>query len=375
MVDAFEVGGAESQAILLARLLRDQGRYQPFLACVQRRGDLLAEADSLKIGIIHEFPLTSFHDFNLLKQERRFINYIRENQIDVVHPQSFYTNLFAISGAAIARVPVRIAFRGETEGWRTPAQNFVERSSYRLASAIHANSGAVKDYLVAHGVPARKIFTVYNGIDMGRVTPSSGLSRGNILGRLNLPEDDNRKFVTIVANMRHDVKDHAMFLRAAACVHKDVPEACFVLAGEGNLTKGLKLMSQDLGISANSFFIGRCDHVADLLHISDICVLSSKAEGFSNSILEYMAAERPVVATAVGGASEAIVEGVTGYLVESGDDEAMANRILSLLKDPNRARSMGIRGRERVQEKFSDKAQLENTQAMYDQLLEEASRL
>ncbi|HEY2974426.1 MAG TPA: glycosyltransferase, partial [Pyrinomonadaceae bacterium] len=152
-------------------------------------------------------------------------------------------------------------------------------------------------------------------------------------------------------------------------------EACFVLAGEGNLTKGLKLMSQDLGISANSFFIGRCDHVADLLHISDICVLSSKAEGFSNSILEYMAAERPVVATAVGGASEAIVEGVTGYLVESGDDEAMANRILSLLKDPNRARSMGIRGRERVQEKFSDKAQLENTQAMYDQLLEEASRL
>ena len=74
----------------------------------------------------------------------------------------------------------------------------------------------------------------------------------------------------------------------------------------------------------STFFLEGCEHVSDLLSISDVCVLSSKAEGFSNSILEYMAAARPVVATDVGGAKEAIVEGETGYLVKSGDENGMA---------------------------------------------------
>ncbi len=109
--------------------------------------------------------------------------------------------------------------------------------------------------------------------------------------------------------------------------------------------------------------------MAELLSVSDIGVLTSKAEGFSNSILEYMAAALPVVATDVGGAAEAIVPGETGYLVASGDDEQMAERIISLLRDPEGSRRMGAQGRERVLEKFSDRAQLKNTTVMYETLL------
>jgi len=98
-------------------------------------------------------------------------------------------------------------------------------------------------------------------------------------------------------------------------------------------------------------------------------VLSSKAEGFANSILEYMAAGRPVVATDVGGAREAIVEGETGYTVASGNDRAMANMVVSLLRDPGKAKLMGERGRRVVQEKFSDGALLEKTEALYESLL------
>jgi glycosyltransferase involved in cell wall biosynthesis len=112
--------------------------------------------------------------------------------------------------------------------------------------------------------------------------------------------------------------------------------------------------------------------VSDLLAISDVCVLSSTAEGFSNSILEYMAAARPVVATNVGGAREAVGEGETGYLVEAGDDETMAASILLLLKDPEAARRMGERGRQVVLKKFSCEAQLERTGALYEQLLTRA---
>ncbi len=374
MIDSFEMGGAEGQALLLASRLLKCGRYKPLLACLKRSGPLLEEAEALGLGEIPEFPLTSFYDRNMLTQERRFMACVRDLGIDVVHPQSFYTNVFGITGAALAGVPVRIAFRGETAGWRTPGQNFVERCVFRLATAVHANSEAVRKYLIENGVSGKKIFTVYNGLDGARVMPQPGIQREELLARFGLPVDGNRRFVAIVANMRHDVKNHPMFLRAAARVHKELPNAAFILVGEGDLTESLRSLATDLGIAAVTFFTGRCDTIADLLSITDVCVLSSKAEGFSNSILEYMAAGVPVVATDVGGAREAVVAGETGYLVKSDDDEAMAARIISLLRDPERSRAMGLRGREVVEEKFSDRAQLENTEALYDRLLARTRR-
>ena len=164
-----------------------------------------------------------------------------------------------------------------------------------------------------------------------------------------------------------------MFLRAAARVRQAVPDAGFILAGEGELMPQLRAVATQLGIAADVFFIGRCDRIADLLFISDVCALSSKAEGFSNSILEYMAAARPVVATAVGGAREAIIEDETGYIVASGDDEQMAARIIELLRDPQRARAMGEKGKQRVAEEFSTSRHLANTLALYSELLEQKS--
>jgi len=132
----------------------------------------------------------------------------------------------------------------------------------------------------------------------------------------------------------------------------------------------LRGLAGELGISDSTFFLGRCEKVAELLAVSEICVLSSKAEGFSNSILEYMAAGRPVVVTEVGGAREVVAEGETGYLVPSGDDAMMAERLVALLQDPERARAMGVKGKRVVEEKFSCAAQLSRTDSLYDRLLE-----
>ena len=132
--------------------------------------------------------------------------------------------------------------------------------------------------------------------------------------------------------------------------------------------ESIKQLAAQLEIAGNTFLLGRSENIAQLLNVSDVCVLSSKAEGFSNSILEYMAAGRPVVATDVGGAREAIVEGETGYTVPSGDDQLMAERIVSLLRDPEKARLMGEQGR-RVGQKFSSQALLQNTEALYEKLL------
>lgn len=367
LIGSFHQGGSERQAVQLARLMRESGRYGVHVACLDRSGVLLDEADRIGAGEIKEYPLTSFYDRNALKQLQHLSRFLREREIGVVQTHDFYTNVFGMAAAALARVPARIAARRETAGFRSDMQKRFERGAYHLSHAVVANADAVKEQLITEGVRAEKIVTIYNGLNVERCTPS--LTREEVITRFNLPAESHRRFVTIVANLHHPVKDHPMFLRAAQRVHAAMPEAAFVVAGEGELGDSMRSLAAQLGIERDVFFIGRCEGVAELLSISDVCVLSSRAEGFSNSILEYMGAGCPVVATNVGGAREAIVEGETGYLVKPGDDQTMATRVASLLKDIDKARSMGERGRRRIEENFSCSAQLERTQNLYDRLL------
>lgn len=368
IVDSFDQGGTERQAVQLARLLTEAGNYRVHLACLKRRGLLLDEALSLELGEIVEFPLTSFYDKNFAMQLRRLKRLLRERDIRIVHTHDFYTNIFGMTGAWLARVPARIASKRET-AFRTAAQQRLERLSFKLADKIVANAEAVRRRLVDEGTPAAKIVTLYNGLDTSRISVSDEWQRGAALAALGLPQQPERRFVSIVANLRHRVKDIPLFLRAAQRVRAKILDAAFVIAGEGELLAEMQTEAARLGISDDVFFIGRCTRVADLLAVSSVCVLSSQAEGFSNSILEYMAAGRAVVVTDVGGAREAVSEGESGYLVPAGETEAMAGRIVELLSEPERARLMGERGRVIVEQKFSCDAQLAHTEALYEQLL------
>lgn len=357
----------------LTRLLLESGRWNVFVVTLERDGVLLDEIDRLGLINIPEFRLNSFYDLHAARQLRLFAQFLKQREIDVVHTHDFYTNIFGMAAAGLARVPVRIASRRES-AVRPETQRFVERAAYRLAHAVVANCEDVRQQLIREGVPAQKVRTIYNGLDLERVQPAQ-TERNEILKSLNLPE--GARFVTIMANMRAHVrgpepicfKDHPTFLRAARRVYESVPEAAFIIGGEGELLDATRELARSLGIEDRTFFIGRCQDVGSVLSVSDVCVLSSSSEGFSNAILEYMAAGRPVVATDVGGAKEAIVHGETGYLVPAGDHEKMANHIISLLLDHENASSMGESGRRRVNEKFSTVKQLQNVESLYTELL------
>ena len=359
----FIEGGSERQMIQITKLLHQSGDYDVHVATLGIEGVLRSEID---LPVI-EFPLRSFYDANMVRQTRRFVSYLKKHQIKIVHSHDFYSNIFALTGSTLAGIPGRIASKRETTGIRTPAQTTVERYAFRLAHAVVANAAAVKEHLIRLGVSSHKIALIYNGIDLSRFNLNG--QPADALQRLNLATIQGRPVVTMVANFEHTVKDHPMLLRAAQRVKGEVPEAVFVFAGEGELREEIEKLAEELRLSGSCLFIGRCGSVPDLLAGSDICVLSSQAEGFSNSILEYMAAGRAVVATDVGGASEAIVEGETGHLVKAGDDRAMAERIISLLKDPNRRRMLGLNGRRLVEERFSCEARLANTSALYQKFL------
>lgn len=372
LVSSFHTGGSERQAVQLVRLLKESGRYDVHLACLDGGGSLRDEVERLGLPAIPEYRLTRFYDAGMIKQLRRFASHLGERRVEVVQTHDFYTNVFGMIGAWLARVPVRIAARRETTGWRSPAQKRVERFAYRLAHRVVANAEAVKRQLVSEGGAARKIEVVYNGLDLERLRRPAGVTREATLARFGLPADQRCRFVTIVANLRHPVKDHPTFLRAARRVRKQHPAARFILAGEGELTAAMRELAAQLGLTDQTHFIGRSERIAELLSISDVCVLSSRAEGFSNSILEYMAAARPAVVTDVGGAREAITDGLTGFIVPPGDDRLMGDRIALLLGDAELAREMGRRARMKVEEEFSCRAQLDRIERLYGCLLPRA---
>ena len=367
LIDSFQQGGSERQAVQLTRLLHETGDYDLMAACLDGRGVLRTDNEALGLGEIPEFPLTSFYDANFVRQLMRFVRHLRHHEVTIVQSSDFYTNIFGMLGAKLAGVPVRIAARRES-GKRSAFRRRIERGAYRMAQAVIANCEAVRRELITEGVPENKVVTSYNGLELTKFTPRQESQREELLASFGLSAVGNRRLVTMVANLR-PVKDQATFLRAARQVRDAVSDAAFCLAGEGELLESLSRQAEQLGLAADVFFTGRCERVADLLAVSDVGVLSSASEGFSNAIIEYMAAGLPVVATDVGGAREAVVEAETGFLVQPGDADLLAVRVKELLTNPARMRSMGAHARRTVEEKFSSAALLERTQCLYDRLL------
>ncbi len=364
-IGSFHQGGSERQAVQLSRLLKEDGTHEVFAATLNRKGVLLSEMEAAGFDDITEFSLTSFFNSHFLKQIRNCANFLKKNKIDVVHTHDFYTNVFGILSARLAKTPSKIASKRETSGFRTPKQDRIEKFVFGRADKIVANSESVKNFLTDRHIAADRIRVIYNGLDFERLSPTE-TNRDSICENLGLPRSGKIRFITHVANLHHPVKNQELVLRAAQKICAEDPRAHFVFAGEGERKHDLIDLASDFGVRDNVHFIGLCNRIPELLHISYACVLTSFAEGFSNSILEYMSASKPVVATNVGGAAEAIVQDKTGFLIDSNDDFALAERLIKLLSDPERAAKMGEAGRRVIEEKFSLERQLGSTLELYD---------
>lgn len=359
---SFHQGGSERQAVALSRLLQADGTYDVLAATLNSEGPLRTEMAEAGFQDIPEYRLSSFRDLNFFRQVRRCAAFIRSNQIDIVHTHDFYTNIFGMSAATLARVPLKIASKRET-GMRTRLQDLIEGVAFGRADIIVSNSNAAKNMLEQRGFSHVRV--VYNGIDVCKFEQEADVRA--LRDRLSFPA--SKKLVTLVANLRHAVKNVPMLLRAARDLCGSEVDVHFAIAGEGDLEGELRAMTCALGISRDVTFLGRCTDIPGLLAASDICVLTSDSEGLSNALIEYMAAGKPVVATDVGGAAEVIAEGETGYLVRPDDDVMLAARIQKVLADPGLARRLGESGRARAVQHFSEQALLANTVGLYDSLL------
>ena len=335
--------GTEHQVLVTAREL-DKSRFNVHVCCLEPSPQLRALADRCRIAV---FPVKSINSWEGLNEADQFRQYLRRNRIQIVHAYMNKTAIFAVFSCFISDWIV-ITSRLNTGYWYTPALRAVFSLLDHATTRIVANSEQAKRIAVQNEhLPPDKVDVIYQGVDMSVFR--QGLGDPAACEQLGIPRKS--PVVGIVANLR-PVKDIPLFLRAASLVAREVPDACFLIVGHGEQLPELQRLAAELGLQDQAFFTGGKGRVMDYLSRMSIGCLTSQSEGFSNAILEYMAAGLPVVAVDVGGNGEAIVDGKTGYLVAERTPEKLAEPMIRLLTHEAERKNMGQRSFTRCLEHF-----------------------
>jgi glycosyltransferase involved in cell wall biosynthesis len=243
------------------------------------------------------------------------------------------------------------------------AQNSFSKWKYGRVDCFVAISDAVRDRLVADGIPRQKTTVVHEGVDVERIVH---LPTANVHAAFYLPTH-----APIVGNIGALVPQKAQhhLIDAAAIVVRAVPDSRFVICGDGELRPALEEQIKRKHLERHVFLAGFRPDVLELLKGFDVFALSSLHEGLCTSLVDAMAASKAAVATRVGGVPEVVVDGETGFLVAPRDHEALADRIIMLLKDDARRARMGEAALKRARERFTMDRMVEGTLATYERLL------
>jgi glycosyltransferase involved in cell wall biosynthesis len=269
---------------------------------------------------------------------------------------------FGLMAAIAARVPVIVATEHLFVEFRLDRRIYLQQ---RLVAAGVGRYLPVSRDLALRlrerlHIPARKLQVVHNGIPLAAF---NGPGVNPVL-RASLSSDSGRPIVLTVARL--DAQKGLGYLLEAAVL---APDAQFVLAGEGPERAALEAQAAALGIAERVSFLGYRTDIADLIAACDLFVLPSLFEGLPLSVLEAMAAVRPVIATAIGGTDEAITPGETGLLVPPADPAALAGAIRALLGDRPLAERLARAGRARVEAEFSAAHMVREVTQVYRELL------
>lgn len=352
--------GTERQVIETAKRL-DKDRFDVHVVCLEDSPQLRSVASICHTAV---FPVASLNSFQGVQQVLAFRKYGTEHGLRILHGYMNKTSLFAVL-SALGTDRIAITSRLNTGYWYTPSLLRMFRVMNLRADGIMANSLEAKRIAVeTERLDPDRVKVVYQGVDMTRF--SRELGDPSAAERLGIPR--NARVVGIVANLR-PVKDHALFLRSAKLVADQIPDAAFLLAGRGELYDDLRKLAGKLEISDRVFFTQGEGNMMDWLSRMSIGCLTSISEGFSNAIMEYMAAGMPVVAIDVGGNRDAVVDVETGYLVPERSPEKLAEPIIKLLRDEELRASMGAKGFERCRQLFEVQKTIGQLEDYYRSLL------
>lgn len=352
-------GGAEEHILTLLRGL-DRSSFRLHLVCSPEVAEAVG-ADMPKD--VELLPLRFGRPSDMVSAVR-LRTWIRERRIQVLHSHLSYSSWFASPVGWSCGVPLIVETPHIRELWRKgwKANTTLDRMAGRFVDRFIAVSHANAKYLVEHkGLPDWKIRVIQNGSDLSRFNPAHVAPEGMRKEWDIAPADA----VLLVVARLEPQKGHAVLLDAMPTVLREFPNAKLVCLGEGVLRDQLEQQSQRLGLQASIRFVGFRRNVDDWLALCDFTVLPSFYEGLPLVAIESLAAGRTMVASAVDGTPEVIVNGRTGITVPAGDSRALSEAICSMLRSPTLRDRLAEQGRAWVLKRFTQERQVRETGELY----------
>ena len=345
--------GGQNQVLLTVLGLRELGHRAALVA--HPDGALRARAnEGLEL-----IPLAPRSEFDL-SAAWKLSRVIRQLKPDIVHAHDSHG--IAMAGTALSMAsadPKPTLIMSRRVDFHL-GKNALSRWKYRQVDCFICASAAIRAMVVADGVPEDRTSIVHDGVNLAAIdlVPAT-----NVREALWLPHD-----APVVANagalVPHKGQKH--LVDAAPLVLRQVPDARFVIFGEGELRDSLDRQIRSHSLEKHVLLAGFRDDVLALCKTIDVFAMSSVTEGLGSAVLEVMACRKPVVATSAGGLPESVVNNETGLLVPPRDDRALAAAIVRLLGDPQLRARFGEAGRRRVEEHFSVEQMVRATVQVYE---------
>lgn len=318
---------------------------------------------------VHIFPWKRVYHLDAWKAAGALRKVIRDENVDIVQTYFETSNLW---GGLVAKLSgaLLLSSRRDMGILRKSKHALAYRIVNRLSDRVLAVSEEVKRFCIdADRIAPEKISVVYNGVDLQHI--AADVNQENPFA--NAEWAGAPHIVTCLANIRR-IKGIDVFIRTAQRVCRELPNTVFVIAGsayEPEYAKDIEKMIRELGLEKNVKLLGFVGDPVPLLKMSNVFCLLSRSEGFCNALLEAMACGVPSVVTRVGGNPEAIQDGENGFLVPTDDDATAAERLLLLLRNPERATQIGKLGQTSAQTRFSAETMINNLITLYRDLLAE----
>jgi len=352
IIDTLGRGGAEGQVYELVKHL-EKSRYEPVVCALTNKEDYIEKIRKQGVRVVSIAASFSSVPWNVHK----LVSLIRLEQFHIVQNMMFTAGIFGTIMAKLLHVPVIINSVRSLGFTRRRHRRIIKRLIYKISDSVVVNSNKTQTLLASHRI-----------VDIERFRPNSAssdlLSKRN---ELSLPAKAS-PVIGIVANLS-PVKNHRCLLRAAPIILREFPNAVFLIVGDGPLKEDLERLAANLNIKQHVFFLGLREDTPELLRVMDLSVLCSFREGFSNAILESMASGTPVIASDVGGNSEALIDGVTGLLFDPYDHAELAKKVIHVLQNAELLRRMAIASRKRAEDRFAIGKMLQAYDNLYESLV------
>ncbi len=374
VVGSLDVGGAERHLVRVLPRLAKMG-FSPTVYTFSNKGKLATLLDEAGIEVVEPVFAPAFRKLPswvrrvlLLISAPSFLLLLLRRRPDFVH--FFLPEAYLLGGicSLAFRLPIRIMSRRSLNRYQLehPLAARVERWLHPHMDAVLGNSRAVVEELKQEGVGSDRLGLLYNGIDLvsfERLPPRDSI-------RQSLGVSDSAALMVCVANLI-PYKGHADLIRALGKIRADLPDswAIAMVGRDTGIGDGLRALAGECGVAQHILWLGERSDAVAIYAAADIGVLSSHQEGFSNSVLEGMAAGVAMVVTDVGGNREAVIDGACGIVVPAHDPSALSKAILRLILDAQMRERMAKAGRKRVAERFSLDACINQYAALYRALL------